>query len=63
MLGTSSVNVEDYHFPKKGPARPVVYKPKTHVNRYRDYKKHPTYNSTHYMVRICSTKLPLVCMS
>lgn len=35
------INVNDYHFPKKGPVRPRVYVPKTHKNRYRNYKQRP----------------------
>jgi hypothetical protein len=60
-FGIAPVNVEDFHFPKRGPARPKVYKAKSHVNRYRNYKQHPNYTSTHAMVRICR-QLSCVCI-
>jgi hypothetical protein len=52
-----SVNVSAYYFPKHGPPRPKIYAPKTHTNRFRNYKVKPEGKMIHTL------KLPSIPLS
>jgi hypothetical protein len=52
-----TVNVTAYYFPKHGPPRPKIYAPKTHTNRFRNYKVKPEGKMIHTL------KLPSIPLS
>ena len=45
-----AVDLSGMHFPKRGPATKIVYAPKTHKSRYRNYKQPPIHPMIHTLV-------------
>ena len=43
------INASQYYFPKKGPARKIIYAPKWEQDRYRNYKQRPATPMRHVL--------------